>query len=412
MALVINVSASELKRSDAAEPYLIRLYKTKDFFTYGGKSVQVAETGAHVFEGGVRHTYLLERVRHWRFILLVFSLVLFLSVFLATAVGSTYVGPSAILNAFRLGIYDLLSKLGVELGAHAGETAETQKLIILDIRLPRVILGALVGAALAVSGAALQGLFKNPMADPYVIGISSGALFGVTLAHCLPLLSLLAAACAKQVFAFLGSLLAVFLVYNIARTGSRIPVDMLLLAGIATSFLFHAVSSLILYLTLQGDWHQIISWVLGGLWLASWGQVEAAFLPVVICTISLLFFARDLNAMLLGEESALHVGIEVEKVKKIILVLASVAAASAVAVSGTIGFVGLMVPHAVRLVVGPDHRILLPASALAGASFLIWADALARVSSLEIPVGLITAISGVPFFIYLLLRRKRAIAYA
>ncbi|HEX59726.1 MAG TPA: iron ABC transporter permease, partial [Methanomicrobia archaeon] len=139
---------------------------------------------------------------------------------------------------------------------------------------------------------------------------------------------------------------------------------------------------------------------------------EAAFLPVVICTISLLFFARDLNAMLLGEESALHVGIEVEKVKKIILVLASVAAASAVAVSGTIGFVGLMVPHAVRLVVGPDHRILLPASALAGASFLIWADALARVSSLEIPVGLITAISGVPFFIYLLLRRKRAIAYA
>ncbi|MHC1579229.1 MAG: FecCD family ABC transporter permease [Candidatus Alkanophagales archaeon] len=373
----------------------------------------MAATGAHAFEGGVRHTYLSERVRRWRLMLLAFSLVLLLSVFLATAVGSTHVGPSAILNALRLGAYDLLGRaVGVEPGVHAGEAAEMQKLIILDIRLPRVILGALVGAALAVSGAALQGLFKNPMADPYVIGISSGALFGVTLALCLPPPSPLAAACAKQISAFLGALLAVFLVYNIARTGGRIPVDMLLLAGIATSFLFHAVSSLILYLTLRGDWHQIVSWVLGGLWLASWGQVEAAALPVVICTISLLFFARDLNAMLLGEESALHVGVEVERVKKLILVLASVAAASAVAVSGTIGFVGLMVPHAVRLVVGPDHRILLPASALVGASFLIWADALARVSPLEIPVGLITAISGVPFFIYLLLRRKRAIAYA
>lgn len=372
--------------------------------------VWVLETSAHVVGEGVKHAYLLERVRHWRLTLLVLTLALLLSVVLATAVGSTYISPSAILNAFKLAACDFLNKFGLELGVHADAAAETQKLIIFEIRLPRVVLGAIVGAALAISGAALQGLFKNPMADPYVIGISSGALFGVTLSFCLPL-SLLAGTYAKQVFAFFGSLLAVFLVYNIARTGSKIPVDTLLLAGIATSFLFHSISTLILYLTLR-DWHQIVSWMLGGLWLASWGRVEAAVLPIVACTFLLYFFARDLNAMLLGEESALHVGIEVEIVKRAILVLAAVAAASAVAVSGTIGFVGLMVPHAVRLVVGPDHRILLPASALVGASFLIWADALVRVSSLELPVGLITAISGVPFFIYLLLRRKREMGYA
>jgi iron complex transport system permease protein len=253
----------------------------------------------------------------------------------------------------------------------------------------------------------MQGLFKNPMADPYVIGISSGAALGATLAVVMGVQGIFSV----PILAFMGAISSAFLVYNIARVDGQIRMETLLLSGIAVAIFFSALASFFMYVAGE-NLHQIVFWLMGGLWARGWDHVGVSFAPILIGILGIYVFARDLNVMQLGEESALHLGIEIEQVKKVLLALSSLIAGIAVSVSGIIGFVGLIIPHMVRIVVGPDHRILIPASALVGAIFLISADSIARtiISPAELPVGIITAFFGAPFFIYLLRRKKRVIS--
>ena len=281
--------------------------------------------------------------------------------------------------------------------------AQSDQVIVLQLRLPRIALGAAVGFALATAGAVMQGFFRNPMADPSVIGVSTGAAVGAVLAivfqPAVPLVPDL------QGMAFAMALLAGFTVYLIAREGGRTPVATLLLAGVAVqTFLGAVVSYTLLF---AGDsLERAVFWLMGHLHAASWGKVSAVWPVAAIGFVLALAFARDLNVLLVGEADAHTLGVEVERTKVVLLAVASVLTAAAVAVAGVIGFVGLIVPHVMRLLVGPDHRVLLPTSALAGAAFLVATDTLARAGPAEVPVGIVTAALGAPFFLYLLRDRE------
>ncbi|MGI6555023.1 MAG: FecCD family ABC transporter permease [Bacillota bacterium] len=285
--------------------------------------------------------------------------------------------------------------------------------IIFDVRMPRVILGGLVGMSLSVTGGCFQGLFKNPMADPYIIGVSSGASVGAALAIVLGLRLLFFGANWAVVFlAFFGALVTVSVVYRIACIDGRIPVSYLLLAGVAVASFLTAVVSFLILMSRDAA-HGTLFWIMGSLAGSSWPLV-IMMLPFTFLGIFVIVtHARSLNAILLGEESAQHLGVDVERVKRVLFAAGSLLIAAAVSVSGAIGFVGLIIPHMVRLVVGPDHKILLPAAGIVGGLFLIICDALARIvmAPAEIPVGIITAAAGAPFFIYLLRKRKRDLFY-
>jgi len=287
--------------------------------------------------------------------------------------------------------------------------------IIFQIRLPRVIGSALVGAALATAGVLFQGLLRNPMADPYIIGTSAGAALGATIAMMLPINLAFLGFGLVPVAAFLGALTTVILVYNLARVGGKTPIISMLLAGFVVSALLAAVMAFMMSMSDRFglNLRSVYSFLMGHISVTSWMQI-AIIAPLVIGgIIAARFFAFRLNAFALGEEGAAYLGINIERDKIIILALGSLLTAAAVSISGLIGFVGLVVPHAVRLRLGPDHRLLLPASALAGAAFLVIADLLARIILIpaEIPVGIITAIIGAPFFIYLLRHTRREYAF-
>ncbi len=279
--------------------------------------------------------------------------------------------------------------------------------IVRDIRLPRLILGILIGAALAVAGAAMQGFFRNPMADPYIVGVSSGAAFGATIGMVLHIDFWFAGLSATPILAFAGALSVTFLVYALALRGGRVPVTLLLLIGVAVGALAAAGTSFLMILG-DEDLRLILFWLLGSLSSRRWDHVQM-ILPYVAFGIAVIWaYARDLNLLLLGEETAHHTGVEVEGVKRMVLGASALLAAAAVSVSGLIGFVGLVVPHLVRLVVGPDHFRLIPVSALAGALLMVLADILARILAApsEIPIGIITSALGCPFFLFLLSRRS------
>ncbi len=280
--------------------------------------------------------------------------------------------------------------------------------ILLKIRVPRVLLAAAVGSSLAVAGAVFQGLFRNPMADPYVIGISSGAALGAVFAMLGGFSLTLGGFGAVPLFAFGGGVATMMLVYTMARVGRAVPVMTLLLAGIAVSAFLSAIVSLLTYFAGE-KLHMVVFWMMGGLGGATWHQVQVMVPYALAGYICVSFFSRELNAMLLGEETASNLGVNTERVKKILLVGASLLVAAAVSTSGIIGFVGLVVPHFIRLVAGPDHRFLIPASALLGGTLLIATDTLARIiiAPSELPVGIITALIGAPMFIYLLKKRKK-----
>lgn len=283
--------------------------------------------------------------------------------------------------------------------------------IVFDVRLPRVIGGALVGAALATAGVLFQGLLRNPMADPYIIGTSAGSALGATVAMLLPLSMAFLGFGMVPVLAFAGALSTVFLVYYLARVGGRTPIVSMLLAGFVVSAMLTALMFLIITISdaLHSRFASVYGFLMGGISVSGWGQI-AVIAPIVVGGIVLArLWSFRLNAFALGEEGAAHVGVEVERNKALFLSLGSVLTAAAVSISGLIGFVGLVIPHALRLVVGPDHRILIPASALAGAAFLLIADMLARTvaSPRELPVGIITALIGAPVFLYLLRRSGR-----
>jgi iron complex transport system permease protein len=278
-------------------------------------------------------------------------------------------------------------------------TDATSQMILFDIRLPRIIAALLVGGGLAAAGTTMQGLFKNSMADPYIIGTSSGGALGASLSI------VLLGGLGLPILAFLGATGATFIVYFIAIQRGRVPVETLLLSGIALSMFFSAILSFLMYISGK-SLHQIMFWLMGGFWNVSWSDIAAAILIPVGCGI-LFIYSRDLNVLSLGEDEAIHLGVNVERLKQILLFLSAFVTGIAVSIAGAIGFIGLISPHVMRLVVGPDHRVLFPASMLAGGLFLMWADTFARSFANEIPVGVITAFFGAPFFIYLLKRRVK-----
>ncbi len=279
--------------------------------------------------------------------------------------------------------------------------------IIFYIRFPRVVVAAMVGASLAISGTVMQGMFRNPMADPGIIGVSSGASLGAVLAVGLGLTS--KSMYYMPLFASVGAFAAAFLIYSLAAKGGKIPVLTLILAGVAVSTFIGAITSLIL--TSLGEYQvkEYLFWSVGGLGGRRWEHIDLALIPIFICIIILLTFARDLNILILGEEEAHSVGLNPSKARKRILFFVAVTTAMAVCVSGNISFVGLVVPHIMRLIVGPDHRILMPVSAIAGATFLVLCDLLARtvIMPAEIGVGIITSLLGTPYFIYLLNKARK-----
>jgi iron complex transport system permease protein len=284
--------------------------------------------------------------------------------------------------------------------------------ILLQVRMPRVVAGALVGAALATAGTLLQGLLRNPLADPYLIGVSSGAGLGATVAALFgPLASSLAGFGLTSLLAFAGGLLTVLLVYRLAWVGGSVPVTTLLLAGFAVSSLL--VAAMTFLYTVSGQLatriRELFVWLMGGISVVGWTQL-AVVAPLILLGLGLsLVFARTLNAFALGEEGAAYVGVHVERQKLAIVTISTLLTGFAVTLSGLVGFVGLVIPHAMRLILGPNHRTLLPAAAIGGASFLVLADLGARVvlAPIELPVGVVTALLGGPFFLYLLQRNKR-----
>lgn len=339
-------------------------------------------------------------------VLVVLALVLLAAMLLALAVGAVSVPPLDIVKM-------TLNKLPF---FHFQPTwPQADETIIFDIRLMRVVAGALVGAALAVAGVLLQGMLRNPMADPYIIGTSAGAALGATVAMMFPVGLAFAGLGLVPVCAFCGALITVILVYNLARVGGKTPVVSMLLAGFVVGAMLTAIMTFLIMTssTLLVKLHSVYSFLMGSVSVQYWSQL-AVLGPLIVGGIVLAaLFAFHLNAFALGEEGAAHLGIHVEREKMLILALASLLTACAVSLSGLIGFVGLVVPHAVRLALGPDHRLLIPASALAGAAFLVIADTLARtlLAPTEVPVGVFTAIIGGPFFIYLLRRTGREYAF-
>ena len=311
------------------------------------------------------------------------------------------VGPYAIPFSHTAAI--LLEQVGVRLLA----TGDTERAIVESIRLARIVLALTVGAALGVAGAVMQGLFRNPMADPGIIGVSTGGALGAVVAIAVgaPAASPLALPAA----AFAGAGGALALVFAVASVGGRFSMAALLLAGVAVStFIAAIISSIVIFTADLGAQRAMIFWLAGGLDASRWADVRLAAPPVLAGIAVAMLLARDLNLLMVGEEEARALGVRVGLTRTALLLAASLITGAAVAFSGTIAFVGLIVPHALRLIAGADHRVLVPLSALGGAIFLLAADTVARVAiaPAEVRVGIVTALVGAPFFLVLLARHK------
>ena len=290
---------------------------------------------------------------------------------------------------------------------------EAESAIIWLIRMPRVIVAALAGSALAAAGVQLQGIFRNPLADPNVIGVSQGAALGAVIAFITNLVAV--SVLWLPVCAFVGAMVALFTVYVIASRASKTPIATLLLAGIALGAFVSAITSLLISLTFV-DWQiasEIVFWMMGGLDSRTWTHVQIGAPFVLLGVLIACFYTRELDLMLFGEETSSSLGVDVESFKRKMLAVAALLTGAAVAISGVVGFVGLIIPHLVRLLLGPSHRTLLPASVLTGALFLIVCDLLARTINhpTEIRLGIMTAAFGAPFFLYLLRRRQKDLGY-
>lgn len=298
---------------------------------------------------------------------------------------------------------DVWGSVAHHLGLGASPLSELRDGIVWQLRLPRVLTAAAVGAGLALSGATMQAITRNPLADPYLLGLSSGASLGAVAVLLLGLSVLLPLA------AFLGAMVALGLTLLLASSLGRITPSRTILAGIAVSALASAITSLVIFWTVTGDsYREILGWLLGSLAGAHWPSVAIAYAAIVIAGIPILLSGRVLDSFAFGDVSAAGLGIDVQRTRWLLLGTTALLTGGLVSVSGSIGFVGLVLPHAVRLLVGPRHRALLPLSALVGAIFLIWADTIARTlfDPRELPVGVVTAIIGAPIFALLLTRRR------
>lgn len=339
--------------------------------------------------------------RLWRLtILFLFALLVF-SIILSVSIGYTSISFKNVIEIFlnNTPIVNSLTHFNV---------SPIETTLILQVRFPRALCAALVGAALSIAGATYQGLFRNPMADPYTIGASSGAALGATASIVLGISITILGVKTLPIFAFIGCLLTVLSVYSISKVGTKVPVQTLLLSGIAVSIFLSAIVNY--FQTLFPDeLRQSSFWLMGSFSYTEWTDVWSTLIFIAGGAVAIYLYSRDLNLLALGEDEAVHLGVDLEKMKKILLVSSAFVTAAAVSISGLIAFVGLIVPHLTRLLISPDHRVLIPASALMGAIFLVLCDSVARViiSPAELPVGVITAICGGPFFLYLMRRKKK-----
>ena len=288
-----------------------------------------------------------------------------------------------------------------------------ESVILFDIRAPRTLMGIMVGASLAVSGAVMQGLFRNPLADPGLVGVSAGAGLGAILAIVLggmlpPTIAALTGIYTVPIAAFLGGWLTTMLLYKVSTNSGRTSVAVMLLAGIAVGALSGALSGVLVYVADDAQLRDLTFWGLGSLAGATWAKSAVAAPLIMLALATTPFLAKGLNGLTLGEAAAEHLGIRVQRMKNVAILTVAGATGAAVAVSGGIGFVGIVVPHLLRLMIGPDHRYLLPASALLGASLLLVADMISRtiIAPAELPIGIVTATIGGPFFLYILLRNR------
>jgi iron complex transport system permease protein len=326
-----------------------------------------------------------------------------LAILLSVGWGAVYISPGQVLAI-------LADRIGIEL---PWAFTHREEIVLLAIRLPRAVLGILAGAALAVSGAALQGLFRNPLADPALIGVSTGAALAAVSVIVLgaglsgSLLSVFGPFLLPTA-AFAGGLITTLFVYKIANRDNRTDVATMLLAGVALNAMALAGIGLLVFISTDQQLRDLNFWLLGSLGGITWAKLIPAMVFIVFAVVALPLLSRHLNALLLGEREALHLGIHVERTKRFIVVLAALATGASVALTGVIGFVGLVVPHLIRLMAGPDHRVLLPGSVLLGASLMLIADLGARTVVLpaELPIGILTSCVGGPFFLWLLLRRR------
>ena len=320
---------------------------------------------------------------------------------IAGGIGSVYIPPLSLAK---------IVAAKVPLLHVSGSWPDSWDTIIWEIRFPRIVVASLVGASLAISGATYQGLFRNPLASPYLIGVASGAGLGATIVLLTGVPVYLYGLSLLPLAAFVGAIVAVTAAYGVARQSGGLELTTLILAGVAIGFLASAVTS-ILMIRSDPDLRPLLSWLLGSFIGARWSDVYVVVPYLVPGFLVMMAYGRILNLMQVDEEEAKQLGVNVERTKIVLIVLASLTTAAAVSVSGLIGFVGLIAPHAVRIVWGYDHRFLLPMSAITGAGFLIAADLVARTvaSPSELPVGVVTAICGAPFFLYLLRRRRVAV---
>ena len=324
---------------------------------------------------------------------------------------------SSCIGAVKISVPELLSIVGHHTGLSDGSGFKAQQwAVLMNIRLPRVMLGVLIGAGLGISGAAIQGLFRNPLAEPGLIGISSGAILVAVLMIVMQLsfFKFLSAAIgfyALSIASFSGACITTIIVYRISIRNGKTDVTTLLLSGIAINALAGALTGMLTYIATDEQLRTITFWSLGSLGGASWETITG-ILPFILIPVAVLpFLAKSLNAMALGDAQALHMGIDVKMVKRIIIVMATIAVGASVSVAGTIGFIGLIIPHTMRMIFSADHRLVLPGSALLGASLLSLADLIARTAfaPAELPIGILTALIGTPVFLYIIIteRNKR-----
>ncbi|MDK2881265.1 MAG: iron complex transport system permease protein [Clostridia bacterium] len=340
-----------------------------------------------------------------KIILLMFLFALLIAVALvATATG-----------AAGIGVFDVCCVIASKIipGLHLPPVSDLAETVVMELRLPRILLAALTGLSLAGAGTVMQGILRNPLVDPYTLGLSSGAAFGAALAIVLGTGVLGASFNIMGRYlivtnAFIFGSLTMVLVYGIARLKGAIP-ETLLLAGVAFGYLFSAGVSALKYVSENEALKELVVWLMGGLWGASWDTVLILLPVVLICLGLLVRYAWDLNALGAGEDIAISLGVNVGRLRLATLALATLISSATIAFTGIIGFIGLIAPHICRILIGGDNRFLIPCACLMGGVLLLLADTLARVvlAPVEIPVGIVTSLIGTPFFIYLLLKRKR-----
>lgn len=341
------------------------------------------------------------RARRWKLILLGLIATLVAVIIVCLNIGYAPISFSEILS--------ILGKQIPFINNSIDNSSITNEAIILQIRLPRVLAAAIVGAGLAAAGVMYQGVFRNPMADSYLLGASAGASLAYTLTvlYAGSFALTIIGTSIFQIAAFAGAVITVFTVYFMSRVGHKVPITTLLLSGIVVNIFLLSLQTLF-ELRSGKELHGIVAWIAGGFTNITWQNLYVVFPIVLAGTLIAYFFTKDLNMLSMGDDTAQHLGVNTEKVRQILLLIGCLVTAATVSISGVIGFVGLIIPHMTRLIIGPDHRILLPTSVIVGAIFLVLCDSAARVATgaSELPVGVITALCGTPFFVYLLRRRK------